>query len=126
PFADGTFQYAMCWGVLMHVPNLADALDELTRVLEPGGLLILSEANARSAQAVTLRALKRILGRGRARLFQTPAGIESHEQTDQGALVTRQTDMPWLVADCARRGLRLELRIAGQFTEIYKLMPWRW
>lgn len=126
PFVDGEFRFAICWGVLMHVPQLEQAMAELARVLAPGGVLVLSEGNMRSVQSVSMRGLKVLLGRGRGRVVQTPAGLENHEQTAQGALVTRQTDMRWLVAAFASRGLALESRFAGQFTELYVLAPWAW
>ena len=37
PFDDGTFEYAYSWGVLHHSPDLARSVDELMRVLRPGG-----------------------------------------------------------------------------------------
>src|SRR5262245_33154668 len=40
-FPDETFKYILCWGVLMHIPALETALGELTRVLQPGGVLAL-------------------------------------------------------------------------------------
>ncbi|MGH9349126.1 MAG: class I SAM-dependent methyltransferase [Vicinamibacterales bacterium] len=126
PFRDGEFRYILCWGVLMHVPELRRALAELTRVLAPGGTLVVSEGNMHAVESVVLRTLKKILRRGRGRIVRTPAGLESHEHTDHGALVTRQTDMGWFTREGERLGLHLEARIAGQFTELYVLAPWAW
>lgn len=123
-FPDGTFQYILCWGVLMHIPDLQRAFSELTRVLAPGGVLVISEGNMYSIQAVLLRWLKRILGRERAEVTKTRAGIEYREVTDQGGLVTRQTNMAWFVAEGHRLGVDLTARIAGQFTELYVAVPW--
>src|SRR5688572_9544786 len=39
PFKDSTFQYALCWGVLMHIPDLDTTLSELCRVIKPAGTL---------------------------------------------------------------------------------------
>ena len=55
----------------------------------------------------------------------TPAGLENHEQTAQGELVTRETDISWYVGECQRLGLQLTARIAGQFTELYVVAPWK-
>jgi SAM-dependent methyltransferase len=37
PFADGEFDYAYSWGVLHHSPDLSRSIEELLRVLRPGG-----------------------------------------------------------------------------------------
>lgn len=124
PFGDGEFQYAICWGVLMHVPELEQALAQLARVLAPGGLLVISEGNMHSVESVLLRALRRVLRRGRGRRQRTAAGIECHEQTSQGDLITRQTDMSWMVRHGQHLGLQISARCAGQFTELYTLAPW--
>jgi 2-polyprenyl-3-methyl-5-hydroxy-6-metoxy-1,4-benzoquinol methylase len=124
PFDSGQFPNILCWGVLMHVPDVERALAELVRVLAPGGRLVLSEGNMYALQAVSLRALKRIFGKGRSRVVRTPAGLVTHELTAQGELVTRQTDMTWLRVEGERLGLRVIARMSGQFTEIYTLLPW--
>lgn len=126
PFKDGEFPFVICWGVLMHVPQLERAMAELARVVAPGGVLVLSEGNMHSAQSVALRALKALLRKGRGRVIRTPAGLENHEHTPQGMLVTRQTDMGWMASAFEQLGMPLEARFAGQFTELYVLMPWRW
>ncbi len=121
----GSVQRAVCWGVLMHVPDIGAAVAELARVIAPGGTLVVSEGNMRSLQAVTLRWLKKLLGRERAEIMRTPAGIEFWEETSTARLMTRQADIPWLIAEFRRHGLELVERRAGQFTEIYVLLPWK-
>jgi ubiquinone/menaquinone biosynthesis C-methylase UbiE len=120
-FADGQFSYVLSWGVLMHVPELDRALAELARVLAPRGRLVLSEGNMHSAQSIALRLAKRALGRGRATVRRVPSGLESIEETEQGRLLTRQTDMAWLIGECRRLGLTLDARLPGQLTELYTL-----
>jgi 2-polyprenyl-3-methyl-5-hydroxy-6-metoxy-1,4-benzoquinol methylase len=116
----------VCWGVLMHVPAVEKAVAELSRILTPGGTLVISEGNHRSVQAVALRALKKWLRRERAEIAYTPAGIEFWEQTESGRMVTRQADIPWLISEFGKHGLRLTMRRAGQFSELYVVLPWRW
>jgi ubiquinone/menaquinone biosynthesis C-methylase UbiE len=118
-FPDGHFLYVLCWGVLMHIPDVDRALAELARVLGPGGKLLVSESNCRSLQALLFRWLKRVLGREKAEVVRTPAGIESWVTRESGKLVTRETDVPWLIARAAAHGLKLQERRAGQFTEAY-------
>jgi ubiquinone/menaquinone biosynthesis C-methylase UbiE len=109
----------------MHIPDITKAVAELSRVMAPGGLLVISEGNQSSLQAVLLRWLKRLLGRERAEVQRTPAGTEFWELTDAGRLMTRQADIPWLIEEFKRNGLDLMERWAGQFTEIYVILPWK-
>ena len=125
PFPDGHFQYVLCWGVLMHIPDADRAVAELARVVRSGGTLILSEANCRSLQAAGFRLIKRLFGREKAELVRTPAGVESWVTRDSGKLVTRETDIPWLISRCRQVGLTLKQRRAGQFTEAYTRVPTR-
>ena len=116
---------AVCWGVLMHVPDIAAAVAELSRILAPGGTLVISEGNVRSLQAIGLRWLKRLLGRERAETVRTPAGIEFWEPTSTTRLMTRQSDISWLIGEFGKHGVELVDRRAGQFTEVYMLLPWK-
>ena len=43
PFEDGYFDVAHCHNVLMHVPDTAEVLAEVKRVLKPGGLIACRE-----------------------------------------------------------------------------------
>lgn len=123
-FPDSSFQYVLCWGVLMHIPDFRQALSELARTVKPGGMLVLSEGNMYSLQAVILRRLKAFLGRERAEVTRVAGGIEYVEKTSQGTLLTRQNDITWLIAECERLGLSLKARECGQFTELYVAVPW--
>lgn len=122
-FPDESFDYALCWGVLMHVPDVARAVAELSRVLRPGGRLVVSEGNMHSLEAVTTRGLKRLLGREHAEVKETPAGLEYWKERGGGALVTRQANVRWLIESFESHGLRLSKRLAGQFSEAYTILP---
>jgi 2-polyprenyl-3-methyl-5-hydroxy-6-metoxy-1,4-benzoquinol methylase len=123
----GSVERAMCWGVLMHVPDITKAVSELARIIKPGGTLVISEGNFRSVQARTLRFIKFLVGRGRRHeTLNTPAGIETWEKTSTGRLMTRQADIPWMIAEFGRHGLELQARRAGQFTEIYTVLKPDW
>ena len=47
---DASFDAVICIGVLMHIPDVEKALQELVRVLRPGGYLIIAEANANAPE----------------------------------------------------------------------------
>jgi 2-polyprenyl-3-methyl-5-hydroxy-6-metoxy-1,4-benzoquinol methylase len=123
-YDDSTFDYALCWGVLMHVPQLERAIGELSRVVAPGGYLIVHEGNVLSPEAVVILGAKRV-----ARvpgLRRTPAGMEHWKQTPAGPLLTRRANISWLVAAFERQGLLLRRRLPTQLTELYAKLPWGW
>ena len=121
-FPDGAFDHVLCWGVLMHVPEVGRAVDELARVVRPGGTLVISEGNRRSWHARLLQGANAVRRR-RPDLRATPAGLEYQVVTDSGVLLVRHADPRWLVARLARHGFTLRRHVAGQFTELYARMP---
>jgi SAM-dependent methyltransferase len=76
PFADGEFDLVLCSQVIEHVPDAGRAVDELTRVLHPGGTLIISTDNERNAVTRVLNAPRK-LAVGALRLRGARGRIES-------------------------------------------------
>lgn len=65
PFADASFDFVCCAGVLHHTPSIERGLDELTRVLKPGGklfLLLYGAGGLRWKQIAALRPICTELG----------------------------------------------------------------
>ncbi len=116
-YADHTFDYALCWGVLMHVPEVQRAIEELSRVIAPGGHLIVHEGNVHSPEAIAIVAAKRMTRRPGLR--RTPTGVEHWKETSAGPLLTRRANIPWLIAAFERQGLLLQYRLPTQLTELY-------
>jgi 2-polyprenyl-3-methyl-5-hydroxy-6-metoxy-1,4-benzoquinol methylase len=118
-FRDQTFDYILCWGVLMHIPEVGTAVSELARVLRKGGKLVVSEANMYSLQSVAHRALKRALGRRSPGVARTASGLEQWARTEAGELLMRQADVRWLKNAFEDRRVRVIRHIPGQFSELY-------
>lgn len=127
PFDDDSWTYVHCSGVLMHVPQVEQALRELARVTAPGGRLIITENNMRSVQVAVwnpmLRMAKRVLGRTNPALERTPRGTEMWFDKPGGRMLVRMMDIEFLERFLADQGLELEARLAGEFTEIYTSVP---
>lgn len=117
-YPDATVPNIWCWGVLMHVPDIDEALDELCRVLAPGGWLILEEINMHSVQDQVRRLLKGIIGDS-ASATPVECGIERWKSNAEGRLLIRHTRVSWLIGSLERRGLSLQHRLSGEFTEAY-------
>lgn len=119
PFEDGTFDYILCWGVLMHIPEIEKAISELERVCKKNGIIVISEANMYSLQAILLRSIKKILRSEKARLNNTPQGLEYWHMTSAGELLTREVNIGWLKNRFVRDGFSIKKHVSGQFTELY-------
>ena len=115
--SQGAVGCVLCWGVLMHVPDLEGAITELRRVMKKGGVLVLSEVNARSVESILIRTVNRLKDRRRVR--KTEVGFELLRTEDTAAAFTRHCDIPGLVELVETRGFRLDTRRAGQLTELY-------
>jgi ubiquinone/menaquinone biosynthesis C-methylase UbiE len=105
----------------MHIPDVKRAVAELARVLKPGGVLVISEGNKSSLEAVFMRNLKRVLRREKAEVKDTPAGVEYWKEKDGDALVTRQANIQWLIRELDQRGVSLTTRVPGQLSESYRM-----
>ena len=122
-FPSSSFDYVLSWGVLMHIPEVDRAVAELSRVVKPGGVVVISESNKSSLEAVTMRNLRRVLGKEKATVQELPEGVEYWKDKDRDALVTRQANISWLIDRFRDGGLVLDKRVAGQFSESYTRVP---
>lgn len=120
-FDDGSQECALCWGVLMHIPDVARAVAELSRVVKSGGTLVVAENSAASLQSRANRLMKKLLRRPGPK--RTAAGLEYWQERATGTLLTREADIGWLVAEFASHGMVLRKRVACQFTEAYTKVP---
>ena len=61
PFGDDSFDYVYSWGVLHHSPEIQHSLDEIFRVLRPGGEVGVMLYNRRSLRQLYLTLLEGVL-----------------------------------------------------------------
>jgi ubiquinone/menaquinone biosynthesis C-methylase UbiE len=122
-YDDRAFDYILCWGVLMHIPEIEKAISELNRVLNNGGKLVITENNMNSFQAVLRRSLRWLRRTGQTEMIRTAAGLEFWTSTPSGKLLTRYADISWLKREFTRRGYTVKKNIPAQFSEFYLKMP---
>lgn len=115
---DASFDAVICIGVLMHIPDVEKALQELVRVLRPGGYLIIAEANANAPETYAFRAYWRIARRN-IRVDRKECGVEVWSETAAGPLLSRKTSATWLTRFLGDRGMKRVTRTTGELTELY-------
>lgn len=119
-FPDASFRYVFSWGVIIHIHDVEKALDELARVVEPGGKLALYVTNSKSWDNKLESFLRFLLRKplvGRE-FFPLGNGIwyEMHGQT----LWVWQFNIRELERQLEARGLLLTHRAIGEFSEIQR------
>jgi ubiquinone/menaquinone biosynthesis C-methylase UbiE len=117
-FKDDSFDNVLCWGVLMHIPEIKVALNELCRVIKPGGNLILCEVSKNALETTSGRFIKLILNK-QGKELQTDAGIECWTETSSGNFLVRKMDFKWLKSYLKSKKFQVIKHFPGQFTELY-------
>lgn len=125
-YADESFDLTLCWGVLMHIPDVDDAITQLVRVTRPGGYLAFEEVNVRSPESVLKRIywrLRNLVREKKIRFVRTPIGIEHIVSFHDEELFWRQVRVNAFVERMKSEGLELVGRRAGMFTEAHLGLP---
>jgi ubiquinone/menaquinone biosynthesis C-methylase UbiE len=121
-FADGHFDFVHCRGVLMHVPQWERALEQLCRVLKPGGRLVILEANTTALETWLVRFI-RLLRRGRSEVVRTPGGFEFWAEKDGQPCVTRIARIGYLQERLRANRVTPLRRFASEFWDINRFAP---
>jgi len=119
-FPDSSFQYAFSWGVITHIPAAEMALDELARVIKPGGRLALYLING-AAPDIGVKSLARsLLRRKLAGLEHLPLGDRMWSDKDGGKLCVWAFNAKALTAYLGGKSLRLLKRRLGELSELQR------
>jgi SAM-dependent methyltransferase len=119
PFHNQSFDHVTCLGVLEYLPDYRPALREISRLLRPGGLAVLSVPNGISPYYITSRLVDRTLGpawRGLKRLLgkQPPS-------TGQIPRHSRNLCIPWRLRRLLREFRLIPAASAFTYFFIYPL-----
>lgn len=116
---DDSFRHVFSWGVVIHIREIDKALDELSRLVAPGGTLALWVTNAAALDYAVERIARRLLRRPLAGLARYEPGVGvSYEFAGEPLWVWR-LDRLWLVKTMAARGFRLRRHLMGSLTETH-------
>ena len=122
-FPSDHFDLTLCWGVLMHVPDVARAVTELARVTKPGGSIVLEELNHDSPEARSFHLLWQLFKRNKIKIASVPAGSEYSCEFEGETQFWRHTNMRWLADQFAGHSCTLARRSCSMFTELNKYTP---
>lgn len=116
PFAPASFQAVVCVGVLQVLDHPGRALDEMTRVLQPDGVLLVETLNAWNPVAVARRVVAFIRQRPTRLHYGTARGLE-RQMAARGArplqrlpILPRPRSFPAREAALSRRSVERVLR----------------
>jgi 2-polyprenyl-3-methyl-5-hydroxy-6-metoxy-1,4-benzoquinol methylase len=121
-FPSDNFDLVLCWGILMHIPDAAQAIRELARVAKPGGFIVLEEINQHAPEALFMRAAWSWLKKNIV-ITRTPRGYEQTTTFAGETLFWRHVDQNWLVEQFAKHSCSLVRRDSSTQTEMHIYAP---
>jgi ubiquinone/menaquinone biosynthesis C-methylase UbiE len=115
-----SYRYVFSWGVIIHIREIERALDELARVVQPGGRLALYVTNS-SAWDFDLETLVRMLVRKPLRGLETlPMGQGMWYEYHGERLWLWRVNVQALTLYLESRGLRRVARVLGELSEVQR------
>ena len=126
PFPDGHFDAIVAMGVIEYLENDSRSLDELVRVLRPGGRIVVTTPNLISPFRWLdegIRRVERPLVPFLRRLRYGADGAAKRREADKPRLFHRDYTLSGLADQLARRGIAIE-RKAGHSWGSYRLDPY--
>jgi SAM-dependent methyltransferase len=117
---DNTYRYVFSWGVIIHIPEAAKALDELARIIEPGGKLALFITNKSAVDHKIESFMRLIVGKPLKGMQQLPLGDGIWYGADPEKLWVWRFETDAVVNYLKEHGFRLTHRRIGALSEIQR------
>lgn len=118
-FENNSFQNVLCWGVLMHIHEVENALDQLCRIITPGGTLVICEVSKNAFDSIIVRIFKKIFHKKSDEKVENRLGIDYWTNTNAGRILVRKTNIKALIDHMNSKGFVLVKHIPGQFSQLY-------
>ncbi len=115
---DASYRYVFSWGVIIHIPTIEKALDELARVVEPGGKLALYLTNKHAVDQSIERFARFVLRKPLKGLEHLPMGDGVWYDMSGERLWVWKLDAAAVETHLAKHGFRLKHRRIGELSEI--------
>ena len=119
-FGDDSFRYVFSWGVLIHIPEAEKALDELARVVAPGGSLALYITNRRALDYKIERVCRFLARKPLQGMQRLPLGDGIWYGSGSERLWVWRFDSAAICGHLRRKGFRLLRRRIGELSEIQR------
>lgn len=119
-YADHSFRYVFSWGVIIHIPAVEKALDELARIVEPGGKLALYLTNRDAFDHKIENMARFMLSKPLSPVVRSQLGDGYCYRMNHEDLWLWRFDRDSIVNYLAERGLRLYYRGIGELSEIQR------
>ncbi|MEM6751147.1 MAG: methyltransferase domain-containing protein [Planctomycetota bacterium] len=117
-YNDAQFDHAFNWGVIIHVEQFAKGLDELVRVVKPGGSIALYVTNKTALDHKAERLARLLLRKPGVPMTQTEFGPGATWPMNDAEIYTMRADAKAISTYLAQtHGVALTFRGLGEFTE---------
>ncbi|MEC9374389.1 MAG: class I SAM-dependent methyltransferase [Planctomycetota bacterium] len=120
PFESESFDKIFSWGVVIHIPALDKALDELCRILKPGGRLALYVTNKTALDHKLESAARFVLRKPHHGMERLTLGDGCWYRMHDEDLWVWRVDAKGVRERLEYQGLKFVKREAGEFTEIQR------
>jgi demethylmenaquinone methyltransferase/2-methoxy-6-polyprenyl-1,4-benzoquinol methylase len=98
PFADGTFECVIMVDALHHVYDYQVTIDELWRVVKPGGRIVIEEPNIETLPVKVLAIVEKLLLM-RSHFISPKRIINAFLQANAGINIEKEGATAWIVVD---------------------------
>ncbi len=119
-FPDRSFRYVFSWGVIIHIPDVEKALDELARMIDSGGQLALYITNKSALDHKIEAFLRWVLKKPLADLQHLPLGDGIWYTLNGEKLWVWRLDAGAVANYLAQRGFVLKHRRIGELSEFQR------
>ena len=119
-FADASFQYVFSWGVIIHIQDVEKALDELARIIKPGGKLALYITNEKAWDHIIESAIRFLLGKPLSEQKELPMGKGLYYNLHEENLWLWKLNTDAVSKYLERQGFKKSHHLIGEFSEIQR------